>query len=233
MTALRILILWPLIAAVGFVVLIWVNSIIEADYDLQEINNAFAFSVLTWFVAPALHWLVIPPDWGRPSWIAWTMAIGGTTVLLAFFMQIGVLAYAERGADVYDPSMMDILRWIEAMVAFNAAQTFWHPYGVLLLSLVIAAGYIAGMAMMSWSLAFLHLLACAVAAVGIQFFIEDITVAFVDLAGEALLSGVWGYSTGIALIVGLLIGIAGAIAILFWAGTVRQPVSDEQWGAIE
>ena len=227
MTFIRLLLLWPIFFAVGLTVVIWLNSLIEYDYDLRDLNSTFSFSVLTWLIAPALHWLALPSHWKKPTWIVWTMASGGVTVLIVFLVQLGFFAYGLRGSDISDPSAMDFIRWVERLVFMNAADTFRYPVGTALIPFSMAAGYLVAMAMISWTVALVHLGASIAAAIAVYFLQYHLGGIMLDLFGPAEILGVPMFALTPAIIIGLVFGLVGVLALLACAGSAPQKDAEQ------
>lgn len=224
---LRILILWPMVMAIGWFAVIWVYDRLIWFYWLDRINEYTSIALVVWLVAPALHWLLLPADGRRPGWLAFTAATAGVTIGGVFLVELGILLAREYGDRLTGMSIDDTMRLFEDVLALKVDYALWDPLGIALVPLAQVAGYAIGLGLMARRLALIYALAGIAAAVICYLVQQPLIVWVIDMMGAEEIAAFPTFKIGAILVLAGVFGGAGACAVAAWSAWMDRPEEEE------
>ena len=227
--ALRVLVQWPLFAAIGWFCVIWLYDRVAWDYSWEEINNFTSFALVAWLVAPALHWLALPADPRRPRWPLFTIANAGAAILLVTAIQMGFFAYDNNMGSILEWTAYDWLRLTERLQDMQLDRVLWDPLGFAIVPFAQALAYSVGLAMMARSLALVHAAGAVLAGGMVYLLNQDAIGRILEMFGNQDFAGLATYKLAGIVVLAVIFGLTGAVAVLIWAFALDRHEDETIW----
>ena len=228
MVLLRLL-AWPLCVGLGYGFVVWFYELTSSTSLWRDIDDVLWISAAAWFLGPALTWMLVPADWGRPSFMVWTLGGGGTAFFASLAVLIGLFIVTS---DIFAYMDYTLESWIRALGragGLTVEQAIWDPVEGAFYMGAMSLGYALSLGLVSWRLSFVFVVASAIGIVVASWQFTTIGLGLGDLM--PLVGWEAGFTSSFPLPFALafVVGVFGAAGIAIGSMIIPRVQEDAPW----